>query len=302
MREIGEEEQIMSDTPYFTSVFKRQMGPDNKVEYWFSTLYTQDETNKNTRPPFSVDGEIIVSETSQLPTKSDEECFATLPEETKNPEVWKRVFERWIIDCGGAFTKPPTLSQCLANCEICWDSHTSVASLHTEEEDSDWILQWIPTKIKVYKSRFYMYWAPCYKTLWSRIPTTIATELDEEKIPEDDDNEMEISLQNPEQAYTFHPENTRRINVTTTDHVVGLEELTDIPFPLMNSPTLRLTPDYDAQKEKYRRRVRDARIRAKLAYYRAERLADRFEERFGYYPEEDEDEARTEGEQTEDEC
>ena len=277
------------------------MGPDNKLEYWFSTIYTQtDQTlNYNQKPPFSVEGDVIYSECSQLSRKSDEELFAKLPEETKNPVVWKSVLERWIADCGTSFTKPPTLSQCLANCEICWDNNAPVASLHAAEEDSDWVLQWIPTRVKVSNSRFYIYWAPCYKTVYTRIPdlSTGTSEISE-KISLGDN--YVIALQNPEQTYTFDPENTRRIDLASHDHTVGLEELTELSMPLMNSPTLRLTVDFDVQKEKYRRRVRDARIRAKLAQYRAERLADRFETRFGYYPEEDEDEAQTEGEQTDD--
>jgi hypothetical protein len=292
----------MDTPPYFSSTFKRQMGADNKLEYWFSTTYTQSDSNYNEKHPFSVDGEVIYAETSQVQAKSDEQLFANLPEETKNPALWKSIFERWITDCGGAFTKPPTLTQCLANCEICWDSNAPVASMNALEEESDWILQWIPTKIKVHQSRFFIYWAPCYKTLCTRIPElTTAADRDgdaKDKIALGDD--ADIVLQNPEQSYQYDPENTRRIDLAKKDHVVGLEELTDLSLPLMNSPTLRLTADYDTQKEKYRRRVRDARIRAKLAHYRAERLADRFEARFGYYPEEDEDEAQTEGEQTDD--
>ena len=257
------------------------------MEYWFSTTYSQDDTNYNEKPPFSVEGEVIYSEASQLTIKSDEELFSKLPEETNNPAIWKSIFERWITDCSGAFTKSPTLTQCLAKCENCWDCNAPVASLNTEEEDSDWILQWIPTKVKVYNSRFSIYWAPCYKTHCTRIPVE---EYEESKISMGED--MEVDLQ--------QPENTRRIDVTDNNlHVLGLEELADIP---MSSPTLRLEPGFDdIQREKYRRRVRDARIRAKLAHYRAERLADRFEERFGYFPEEDDDEARTEGEQTDDE-
>jgi hypothetical protein len=282
------------DTPFFSSKFKRQLGPENKMEYWFSTIYTQDEQTYNEKPPFSVEGEVIYSESSQMPSKSDEELFSKLPEEINNPSIWKSVFERWITDCSGAFTKSPTISQCLANCEMSWDCNAPVASMNTSEEDSDWILQWIPTKIKVCSSRFSIYWAPCYKTLSTRIPDLMALSEEESESKIRMDTETEISL--------HPPENTRRIDVTNSDHVVSLEELADIPMSVMNTPALRLEPAFDdVQREKYRRRVRDARIRAKLAQYRAERLADRFEERFGYYPEEDDDEARTEGDQTEDE-
>jgi hypothetical protein len=80
-----------------------------------------------------------------------------------------------------------------------------------------------------------------------------------------------------------------------------LQEISDLSIPYSELPTLRLDPNFEQQKEKYRRRVRDARIRSKLAKYRAERLAQRYEERFGVYPEEDEEEAQTEAEKTEEE-
>ena len=43
-----------------------------------------------------------------------------------------------------------------------------------------------------------------------------------------------------------------------------------------------------------RKRIREARIRAKLARYRAERLAQQFERKYGVWPEEDQEEAQTE--------
>jgi len=56
----------------------------------------------------------------------------------------------------------------------------------------------------------------------------------------------------------------------------------------------RLDVNFEKQREKYRKRIRDARIKAKLARYRAERLCAIYEDKFGYWPSEDEDEAQTE--------
>jgi hypothetical protein len=91
-------------------------------------------------------------------------------------------------------------------------------------------------------------------------------------------------LQEPEKVFTipnpaYYPTQTP-------------EELTDIP--LSDLSPFRLDANFEKQREKYRKRIRDARIKAKLARYRAERLCAIYEEKFGYWPSEDEDEAQTE--------
>ena len=79
--------------------------------------------------------------------------------------------------------------------------------------------------------------------------------------------------------------------------------MNELPLSMSSNPPLRLDGDLsiDIQREKYRKRVRDARLRAKLARYRAERLEHRFFERFGVWPEEDADEAQTEAENSDEE-
>ena len=79
----------------------------------------------------------------------------------------------------------------------------------------------------------------------------------------------------------------------------SLEEVQDSQLPLSEGPTLRLTIEMEAHKERLRRRVREARLRAKLARHRAEKVARKFEEQFGYYPEEDDEEGMTEREDSE---
>jgi hypothetical protein len=78
-----------------------------------------------------------------------------------------------------------------------------------------------------------------------------------------------------------------------------IQDVSELPFS--DRPALRLAVDQEASKEKLRRRVRDARLRAKLARYRAERLALLFQERFGFYPEENGEEVQTEYEGSSDE-
>ena len=65
-------------------------------------------------------------------------------------------------------------------------------------------------------------------------------------------------------------------------------------MPLSDRPALRLEAELDSAKERFRRRIRDARLRAKLAKYRAERMAQQFQEKYGVYPIEDSEEAQTE--------
>ena len=270
--------------PYFSSKFKRQLSPEGRAMYWFSTCYSQEGSTYNEVPPLAVNGEVIFSEPEQIATVDEDTLFSILPEECRDPMTSRRVFEHWIQDCSGAFIKPPTIESCLAHTEVIWDSNAPVATLAPTEEDSDWILQWVPTKVKVDTPTFQIYWAPSYKTQHSsRIPFT-----DEMTLNRGISGTETIELQGSET-------NTR---VIVTQIPSQLQELTDAALPLSDSPTLRLNMEIDVAEDKYRRRVREARIRSKLAHYRAERLAHRFEERFGYYPEEDEEEAQTEAEQT----
>lgn len=268
--------------PFFSSKFKRQTSPDGRTMYWFSTCYTQEDSNYNESIPIAVNGEVIYSEPAQVECVDEDKLFKELPEECRDPTTSRRVFTQWIQDCSGAFVKSPTIESCLAHTEVLWDSNAPVATLAPTEEDEDWVLQWIPTRIKVDAPTFQIYWGPSYKT---RYTSRISLDNTISKI---DITEEPIHLQGPE-THT-------RVIVSQTH--AQLQELTDAALPFSDSPTLRLNMEVDVAEEKYRRRVREARIRAKLANYRAKRLAQRFEERFGYYPEEDEEEAQTEAEQT----
>ncbi len=266
------------------------------MEYWFSSHYTQTEQTRNEKPPLAINGEIIYAESSNQGRASDELCFGTLPEEIQNPACWKEVFTQWIHDCSGAFQKPPTIERCLANCSMEWDSHAPIATIGQTEEESDWLLQWIPTSVRVHHSKFTVFWAPCYKISYTRIPKQIPC-LDETDSDCALKESFDIDVQQPERVYTFVPKNTR--HGMNDGH--NLEECTDIPVSYMDVPPLRLETEQDEQANKYRRKVREARLRAKLAHYRAERMAQRFEQRFGYYPEEEGEEVLTEAEQTDDE-
>jgi hypothetical protein len=271
---------------FFSPKYKTTKDPEGKSIYWFSTLYTPSEENE--KPPYSVDGEMLRLDESCL-SLSETDLFQKLPEECHNPMVSKGVFEQWISDCSGAFVKPPTIERCLSNLEVLCDSNAPVATMTMEEESDNWILQWIPTRVKVDTHRFQIYWAPSYKTRAVRIP----------ELAEPEERRNDIDLQNPEKTYSMTPSspNTRLITTNGVGNWMP-QEVEGDSIPLMDEPALRFDTFLDSQREKYRRRIKEARIRAKLARYRAERLAIRYEERFGEYPEEDDEEAQTEAERS----
>lgn len=244
--------------------------------YWFYSDYTQTDHN-NEKPPLGIDGETIDSE-----ERTDESFFNKIPEESNNPSVLKNIFTQWIADCSGAFVKPPTIEQCLNNVQNIWDSNAPIASLDPSEEEESWTLQWVPTKLKVDNPIFQIYWAPSYKIKATRIPEFKGGEEASDR----------IELQIPE---VLPNRDTRVITARPTE---WLQEIHDGSIPFSDTPALRLDLDIDAQRDKLRRRVREARIRAKLAIYRAERLAHKYEDRYGVYPEEDVEEAQTEAEQS----
>lgn len=265
---------------FFDRNFTKSHGASGKYIYTFKTLYKETSETYNKKPPFGIDG-LVLSKYS--PSSHTMAILSTLPEDTNNPTVLKEVLTQWLQDCSGAFVKPPTIDKCIANCQSKLDTDTNadVLTMLDSEEDKDWLIQWMPTVIAVDSPNFTLYWAPCYKVLYTR-PA-------DEKISLDDAG-AEVEVQNPEKTYTILPQATRLVNGE------WMQELTDVSLPLSDSPALRLDVDFEAQREKMRRRVRDARIRAKLARYRAERLASRYEARFGDYPSEDDEEAQTEAE------
>jgi hypothetical protein len=283
--------------PYFNVKFETRPNSERKIDYIFNTLYKQTEQNRNEKLELFVDGySININET--LSTEEEEKLFKEIPEECFNPIVSRRILETWLQECGSAFTKCPTLDHCLSNLENHFDESAVVAPINAGEEDESWILQWIPTRIIVRRPKFQIWWAPSYKILNTRIPEL---EEFEEKIPTLEYHEIQLHAPDKKMSFTNDQSKVITTNQQSSLQVDWLQELNDSSLPYSDSPALRLDLESDSQREKFRRRVRDARIRAKLARYRAERLAQRFEERFGDYPEEDEEEGQTEVDQSDEE-
>lgn len=278
---------------YFSSNFRRQQGADGKYVYWFDSVYLN-TTGRPTEIPF----ELVSSEHLVAKPPSKQEILQDTPEDLHNPLIWKAVYTQWLKDCSGAFVKSPTLENCISKTQSLVSPTFLAPTPPTNEMSDSFQYVWLPMQIKFTTHQIQMYWQPQGVVQKSRIDL------------EDDDSSTEsasgaaVDIQNPEKTYTFIPQQSRTGVAGETDSGEHwLQELADLHIPYTDGAPLRLqsTADQDAQKEKFRKRVREARLRAKLARYRAERLALRFEERYGYYPEEDVEEAQTEAESQSDE-
>ncbi len=214
----------------------------------------------------------------------------TLPDELENPTNLKRVFDQWLLDCSGCFVKPPTFEKFKYSSESALQDTVILDNDATDKKT--YVYSWYPVKIELDVPTFKVHWAIVHKAV--ETPTIADTKI---RI---DDDEPEVQVE--EHMYMQQPDGTRFITTKDGARTEWLQELNDVSLPFSDSPALRLEVEHDeAQREKFRRRVRESRIRAKLARYRAERLAQRYEERYGIYPDEDAEEAQTEAEQSDDE-
>lgn len=230
--------------------------------------------NKNTVYIFSVINPEVNTEVrvKGASTNQSNEEISELPEECHSQEIAKLVFERWISECKEQFVKPPTIQQCLAHYTPMKREPVPMVAISPEEEDKLWTIYWVPTHIEIESPTFRILWAPLQK---EEIKNTL---IEFEETNELDANEKPIEI-----------------------HGGWLHDVSDLP--MVSGPPLQLDIDIgiQAQKEKFRKRVREARLRAKLAKYRAEALAQRYAERFGSWPEEDMEEAQTEAENSSEE-
>jgi hypothetical protein len=258
---------------YFSTAFKKQLTPKSTYKYIFTSPISL--KNESERKLFN---------TLSIQAAHDGIEKGELPDDFENPTLLKAVFDQWLLDCSGCFVKSPTFEK--------FKYESQVVLTPYEIHDNLPVCHLYPVRIELDMPIFKIFWTISHRT--SETPTVSA-----DKITIDED---EPELQVDEHTYIQQPDGTRFI--TTKDGVRSewLQELNDAALPLSDSPALRLEADHDeVQREKFRRRVREARIRAKLARYRAERLAQRYEERFGIYPDEDAEEAQTEAEQSDDE-
>jgi hypothetical protein len=263
---------------------------------YFSPVFIKELTSKSTyKYSFSIECAVNTEEEREqfksicVQTVQPNKDIDTLPDELVNPACLKAIFDQWILDCSNCFVKPPT-----------FEKFKYVSELAVQHDVSDDLecssntlcnFYWFPVTIVLDMPVFKIHWSVMHKT-----PQTPTGVLD--KIVFNDDSPI-VQTKYP---YSEQPDGTRFIKTNEGVRTEWLQEMNGSALPLSDSPALRLELDYDeAQREKFRRRVREARIRAKLARYRAERLAHRYEERFGAYPDEDMEEAQTEAEQSDEE-
>ncbi len=175
----------------------------------------------------------------------------------------------WIEQCKSSFVKPPVLEECLEN-SFHEEGGIDTECFSLERDDYLYEFSWELREICIGSNKKVIFrW-----DLLSSETRPTAIELDDSTQPE---------LHEPEKVFTIP---------NPASYPTQIPELTDIP--LSDLSPFRLDSNHEKQREKYRKRIRDARIKAKLARYRAERLCAIYEERFGYWPSEDEDEAQTE--------
>ena len=192
--------------------------------------------------------------------------YNTQIKEEKNDELVVFIKD-WIDQCKSSFVKPPVLEECLQN-SFHEEGNVSVEN-YSHEDLCDFTWELYEISIGSNKKVIFRW------NLISSETRPTAIELDDSTQPELQEPEKVFSILNPASYPAQIP-----------------EELTDIP--LSDISPFRLDVNFEKQREKYRKRIRDARIKAKLARYRAERLCAIYEDKFGYWPSEDEDEAQTE--------
>jgi hypothetical protein len=201
---------------------------------------------------------------------SDEEIWA-LPESCRNEELVEHILTAWYQDCKKAFIKPLNVTSLLKKVEHVVDKDYPIAALKPDEDEEEWILQWSVVRVELSATSLILYWAPTDKKLaQSRIA-------------------VEFEIQGPEESQYRIIENS---NSQLVEDASWVQDITQLP--LSDRPALRLETEMNSAREKFRKRVRDARLRAKLAKYRAERLCQLYLERYGDYPIEDNEEAQTE--------
>lgn len=263
---------------YFSSTFIKQLTPKSKYKYSFNiecSLSTSEE-----REQF---------ESLCVKTVQPYGDGSKMPDELENPMCLKAIFDQWLTDCSNCFVKPPTFEKFkyISELAIQYDMADTIDC----SENTLCVFHWFPVSIDLDM--------PIFKVNWSIMHKTLQTPTTSDKIVIDDDAP---ELQLEEQTFLQQSDGTRFIQTKEGVRTEWLQEFNDASLPLSDSPALRLQVEYDnTMREKFRRRVREARIRAKLARYRAERLAQRYEERFGDYPDEDAEEAQTEAEQSDEE-
>lgn len=175
----------------------------------------------------------------------------------------------WIDQCKSCFVKQPLLEECIQN--SFHEDHIMCVNPEEYNTESLYKCNWeLRTVCIGTNKKLFLKW-----DLVSCETRPPIIEFQDSTPPEMQEPEKIFTLSNPALYQNQGP-----------------EELTDIP--LSDISPFRLDANFEKQREKYRKRIRDARIKAKLARYRAERLCAIYEEKFGYWPSEDEDEAQTE--------
>jgi hypothetical protein len=202
---------------------------------------------------------------------SSKDNIWTIPNACSEENIISHVINNWYTDCKHVFVKPLNLNVLLKTAASQIDTSYPVVELSPDEENQEWTLLWTVTKVEISKFFLNIYWAPTHK------------KASQSRIIED------FEVQDPEESQYKIIEGSREISEGNSAWIQDIGQL-----PLSDRPALRLEAELDQAQERFRRRIRDARLRAKLSKYRADKLSSQFERKYGFYPVEDEEEAQTE--------
>jgi len=208
----------------------------------------------------SIEGATIGPE---VPKEKLYETVWNMPAPCADKEQTHPIMTQWLTECVGFFTKPPPLSTCLANVISMIDPNASAVPLSAEEEASEWIMCWKPTRVVIEAPKFILYWAPVDKKENTRINEEFIFETleDEPQVKKEEEPALEeVSL-----------------NLADAMPEADLGKKSD---------NFRSAPLNLAQK-KDMERVIHSYEKARLAYEKAEEYNERFYKKYGFYAVED---------------
>ena len=180
-----------------------------------------------------------------------------------NVNWWKSFLAQFISSSSKHFTKSYTVDVLNKHISHSLEKHTDIIDFPVNVTFS-------PKEIIIFQGKFVLIWT--YEVTKMIIE---APDLEDDDI-ESDDEEQIVDLGNIKEAINdiAIPDSAKHINNTS-----GLEEYDMDSLPINNSGELELKGNTSRYYEK--RKVKEARLRAKLAVYKAERELSKYYEKYG---------------------
>ncbi len=227
----------------FDPKFEKSKGTGGKLIYTFHVQHSTIEEDGSLITPSDIQNG--GPQLQSLVWKMPENCAAHTT----------TIMSQWISQCSSAFRTPPPVEKCVANTVHVIDNSIQSPIINPEEESSEWILSWKPTRIQIDIPKFILYWAPVEK----KENTRIREELFFEEEP--------IIAEGP-----------------------ALEEVNLEEFrPVTSQPQAAAQPQADSQLQRDMARVIGAYEKARHFYEKAEAYNEKFKKKYGFYAVDEED-------------